>query len=422
MTARDAAGEARAPRGRAGTPGDRGGRLDRRAWLRGAVAATASGLLGGRGAGAGEASAIRIGTHLSATGRMAGAAQRVQRGLTIAVQTFQRARGYPVEVVHHDDESRPEKAAALVEQLVTRDRVVAIVGGYGSHLDGPASEAAERLGVPYVAHFGAISRQFDRRGFKTFFRLAHVSGTVEAEVAFLGSLGVTQVAILHSTEPTAADVASLAREMATAHGITVALFEGFEPRLADWKPLLARVRQAGAPFLVGVGYVQDYLAMVGGCKAVALSVDGVLGAWSFTGVPRRLGLLAENLFGVAYWAPGSAPPPARKEEVTFIGAYARAFEAIPDEPAMGGYVAGRVLLDAAERASRKEGLTPSVVRNELAATDLVTPIGRVAFDAEGSPRTVVNAVIQVHEGRENVVFPPDRAAARAKYPAVPWRT
>jgi len=370
----------------------------------------------------GKSQVIRIGSHFPTSGRMSEAGQKVQKGAQVAIQAFEKRSGYKVEMIQYDDESNPQKGVGLVERLAGRDKVVAILGSYGSHIAGPASEVAERYGVPYFAHLGATSRQFDKRGFKSFFRFGHVPGYVEAQVGFLTDLiKVKQVAILYSSELASADVASLLKETLGAKGVAVSVFERFEPNTVNFQPLLLKVRDGKVPFLVGVGYTQDYLTMIRDAKTLDLPVQGFLGAWAFGAVLEKLGPLGETLFGAAYWAPGAAPAPARAEEKAFMEAYEREHKQAADYLGMAGYVATRLVLEAAERADARGALTPAGVTAELQKVDVVTPMGRVAFDSEGNPRHFLNIVFQVQGGKELVVFPTDRATGKLKYPAVSWR-
>ena len=58
--------------------------------------------------------------------------------------------GRPIELVFEDSQGIPEKARAAVEKLITRDKVVAIVGEHQSSAVLAAIEVAHRLKVPYI--------------------------------------------------------------------------------------------------------------------------------------------------------------------------------------------------------------------------------------------------------------------------------
>jgi branched-chain amino acid transport system substrate-binding protein len=58
--------------------------------------------------------------------------------------------GRPIELIMEDDQGIPEKARAATEKLITRDKVVAIVGEHQSSAVLAGIEVAHRLHIPYV--------------------------------------------------------------------------------------------------------------------------------------------------------------------------------------------------------------------------------------------------------------------------------
>ena len=60
------------------------------------------------------------------------------------------------------------RQSRAVEKLAGMDKVNAIVGGYGSNLVGPASEAAERYDTPYLTT-GAVDPSFRPKNLRTSF-------------------------------------------------------------------------------------------------------------------------------------------------------------------------------------------------------------------------------------------------------------
>src|SRR3990172_4281568 len=58
--------------------------------------------------------------------------------------------GAKIEVIFADHQMDPEIGASETERLITEEQVVAIVGAYASSVTATASQAAERLGIPFV--------------------------------------------------------------------------------------------------------------------------------------------------------------------------------------------------------------------------------------------------------------------------------
>ena len=75
---------------------------------------------------------------------------------------------YKIEIKYYDDESNAQRATALVERLITEDKVNFVTGPYGSGSTFPASSVAEKYGIPMVIAHGASTTIYDR-GYKCIF-------------------------------------------------------------------------------------------------------------------------------------------------------------------------------------------------------------------------------------------------------------
>ncbi len=99
--------------------------------------------------------------------------------MRVAIQMFNaRSGSYKIRLQVIDDESTPAKAVSAVEKLVS-DGAVAVIGGYGSNIIGPASDASNRLNTTYITA-GAVSDELTARGLKTFFRSTTTPATSAA--------------------------------------------------------------------------------------------------------------------------------------------------------------------------------------------------------------------------------------------------
>ena len=78
---------------------------------------------------------------------------QVKDGVEVAAKMINDAGGVlgrPIELVFEDTQGIPEKARAAVEKLITRDKVVAIVGEHQSSAVLAGMEVAHRYHVPYI--------------------------------------------------------------------------------------------------------------------------------------------------------------------------------------------------------------------------------------------------------------------------------
>ena len=108
----------------------------------------------GTGAASGADCPIKLGgiAPLSAPGTVVGG-EAMRDAMLIAEEDINAAGGVlgcDVEVVIADSEGLPEKAAAIMEKLITQDGVVGVGGGYHSSVGVASKDIADARGVPVV--------------------------------------------------------------------------------------------------------------------------------------------------------------------------------------------------------------------------------------------------------------------------------
>jgi branched-chain amino acid transport system substrate-binding protein len=371
---------------------------------------------------AAAAEAIVIGEINSRTGVLSAQGRAIAQGIRIAVEMQNAAGGVagrPVRLLERDDEGRPERAVAAAEELTSRRRVAALIGGYVDSLVGPVSEVAERSGTPYVAT-ASLDERLTRRGYRWFFRVSSLAPYVRVTVGLLTDVIRPQrVAIIHSSTPGATQLARRQREALAAAGIAVPVLEPFSPGLADFTPLIGRIRDAGADVLLSDAFFADHLLVVRQMARTGTRVRGFLGAFGleFPATIAELGSAAEGLLGTTAWQPGVFVPAAPAESRAFTDAYRARFGQEPVPVAMHGYAAARALLAAAADAIAGGGAADgAALRKALGRVAVETPLGRVGFDARGDPLAYQRAVVQIQQGRHVVVYPPAAATAPLVYP------
>ena len=128
---------------------------------------------------------IKIGAIYPFTGPMAGTAQMLKDGVTMAVDIinnkydfdflFADTEGLPnldgakIEIIWADSAGDPKTGMSEAERLITSEGVVALIGCYQSSVTKTASQVAERYGIPFV-NGDSSSPQLTERNFNWFFR------------------------------------------------------------------------------------------------------------------------------------------------------------------------------------------------------------------------------------------------------------
>jgi branched-chain amino acid transport system substrate-binding protein len=79
----------------------------------------------------GDPNAIAIGEYASLTGREAAFGQSSHKGTMLAIEEINAAGGLlgkKINLIYEDNRSMPGESATIVKKLITRDKVVAVLG------------------------------------------------------------------------------------------------------------------------------------------------------------------------------------------------------------------------------------------------------------------------------------------------------
>lgn len=360
-----------------------------------------------------------VGAEIPLTGAMARAGAGMQEGISVAVEVFNRTNGkHTVKVITADDESAPAKAIAAVEKLAGQG-VVAITGGYGSNNISPASDAANKLGLPYITS-GGVDDNLTARGYKTFFRINNTAGYQKAVMGLLDEMKVKSVSVIFSTKEATADLAKDVQKELAAKGAAVGM-HAFDPAITDFKPILNKVRLQDKPeAILMVGYENDYVGILRAAKVLKPDVKAVIGVWSLA-TPKMAADFPDLMPSVYGTALLPFPAEFRTEDgKLFAETYKRLFNKEPDYLGQFGYVQSMILFEAIARAADKGTLKKGGVAEELAKTDRDTLIGRVRFNDKGDNINFVHRMGQHQDGKIAIVWPSDAATGKMNFPGVPW--
>ena len=159
-----------------------------------ALAALAFGLAGGQAL---AADPVKIGVYLPLTGQNAFGGQLELEGVQLANKEMPSVLdGRPVELVVVDNKSDKVEAANAVKRLIERDRVVALIGTYGSSLAMAGAEITEKAKIPGVGT--SCTNPLVTMGKKYYFRACFIDpyqGAAAATYA-VEKLGFKKAAVL----------------------------------------------------------------------------------------------------------------------------------------------------------------------------------------------------------------------------------
>jgi branched-chain amino acid transport system substrate-binding protein len=367
-----------------------------------------------------DAKEILVGVELPLTGTYARAGRGTLEGISLGVDMFNRKNPkYPVKLATVDDESSPAKAVAAVEKL-TAQGVVAIAGGYGSNLTGPASEAANKVRIVYLTS-GGTSSELAARGLKYFFRTNGIVGYSKGLEGLFSEMGIKSASMIYSTKDATSDLARMVEKDLRARGLKVAM-HSFDPNISDFKPIINKIKvQDRSELIVMFGYENDYVGIIRAAKVLKPpTVKAMVGVWSLATPKMAADFpdLMPNVFGAAMLSYPVNYKNAEGRE--FAEAFKKQYKKEPDYLAQYGYVQAQILCEAINRAAEKGTLANGGLAAELRKTNRNTLIGKVAFDQTGDNPYFLQRMGQHQNGKIVIVWPKEEKTGAVKFPAVPW--
>ena len=350
---------------------------------------------------------------------------------TINAQGGMEVRGkrYPVELVFYDDKSDPPTSAKLTEKLITDDKVDLLLGGFGSSQVIAASAVSEKFRFPMISGAASTLKLFDR-GFKYYFSLlGKAPEEVRGCVEILPTLRPRPetVAIIGANIPFTADAAEGFKLYATKLGLTIVHFELFPMALADYNPLLNKVKDKKPDVLLAGSHSLVAIRTVKSMKEIDFSPKAVFFSYGPT-VPdfiQSLGSDADYVFAASEWTPNL---PYRDKIFgtarDFYHRYSKRFGRAPDYVEAAS-VAGALIL---QQAVQEMGLISPLkdrdrekIMQYLYANRFDNFYGPIRFAPDGANEIHPPVVVQVQGGRLVHVFPPETAEGKPIYPMKPWK-
>ena len=117
-----------------------------------ALLAACSGGSGSSGDAAGDT--IRIGEFASLTGKEATFGTSSHRGTLLAIKEINAAGGVlgkPLQLIHEDNRSLQGESATIAKKLITRDKVVALLGEVASGRSLEVAPIAQQYRIPMIS-------------------------------------------------------------------------------------------------------------------------------------------------------------------------------------------------------------------------------------------------------------------------------
>lgn len=340
---------------------------------------------------------IRIGEYASITGKEASLGQSSHNGTMMAIDDLNAAGGVlgrPLLLITEDTQSKPGESATAAKKLISRDKVVALLGEVASSRSLEAAPVAQLAKVPMISPASTNPKVTETGNyiFRTCF-IDPFQGPVMAKFA-QEKLRAQRVALMVSNSSAySIGLAKFFREAFTANGGTIVLEQKYAEGDKDFKAQLTAIKAAGVDAVFNPGYYNEGALIVLQARDLGLTLP-IFGAdsWEAEALIELGGKAIEGAYLCSHYSPADPSPRVQN----FVQAYKKRFGTTPDSNASLGYDSVLVLVDAIKRAGSTDR---AKIRDALAATkNFAAVTGNITIDAQRNASK--NAVIiQVRNGK-----------------------
>ncbi|MCD6049882.1 MAG: ethanolamine utilization protein EutJ [Verrucomicrobia bacterium] len=325
---------------------------------------------------------IKVGEFASLTGKEATFGISSHEGTLLAVEEINAAGGIlgkQVKLITEDTQSKPGESATVVNKVIARDGVIAVLGEVASSRSMEAAPICQKNKIPMISPSSTNPKVTESGDY--IFRVCFIDpfqGTVMANFASQ-TLKAKKVAIFTDAKSDySKGLAKFFKEKYLANGGTITSELDYNGGDKDFKAQLTTIR-GGSPDAVFVpGYYTDVALICIQAKQLGLNVPLLGGdGWE----SEKLTEIGKDAVEGHYFSTHYHPEVGSEISKKFLENYKKRFNGkIPDALAANGYDSMLMLADGIKRAGGTDG---TKLRDALAATkDLVLVTGTITINKQ----------------------------------------
>lgn len=351
-----------------------------------------------------SADSIKIGAIGEMTGGNASYGTSMMRGFNLAVKEINAAGGVDgkkIVLVEADTKSEPAEAANAMSKLINQDKVSFVSGIFTSSSAIAACNISETAKVPYLAVGAtnpAVTVAKDGSTKPNTFRVCFIDpfqGTVGANFVTNELKAKTAAIYIDNSSDYSKGLADFFKKSFTANGGSVVAEEAYLQKDTDFKAVLTKIKATNPEIIYVPGYYEEVGKIIKQARELGITVPIVGGdGWDSPKLPEIAGAEAlNNTFFTNHYSPDADSA----ESKAFVAAFEKEYNQKPDAPAVLGYDALKLMVDAIKRAGAAD---PAKVSKALAETKSFNAVtGALALnDKHDAVKSVT--IIKFQDGKQ----------------------
>ena len=348
------------------------------------------------GAGGGET--IKIGEFASLTGKEATFGISSHEGTLMAIEEINAAggvNGKKLELLTEDDQSKAGESATVVNKLISRDNVIAILGEVASSRSLEAAPICQQNKVPMISP-SSTNPDVTKTG-DYIFRVCFIDpfqGTVMANFA-TKTLKAKRVAVFTDVKSDySKGLAKFFKEQFKANGGEIVSELDYNGGDKDFKAQLTSIKGENPDAVFVPGYYTEAALICVQAKQLGLTAPLFGGdGWEASTLVEIGGEAVDGNYFSTHYHPAISTDVSKQ----FVAHYQKRYNGkMPDAMAGLGYDSVLVLIDAIKRAGTTDG---AKVRDAIAATkDFQAVTGKITIN-ENRDASKSAVILKVEGGK-----------------------
>ncbi len=351
-----------------------------------------------------SADTIKIGAIGEMTGGNASYGTSMMRGFNLAAKEINAAGGVDgkkIVIVEADTKSEPAEAANAMSKLINQDKVSFVSGIFTSSSAIAACNISETAKVPYLAVGAtnpAVTVAKDGSTKPNTFRVCFIDpfqGTVGANFVTNELKAKTAAIYIDNSSDYSKGLADFFKKSFVANGGSIVAEEAYLQKDTDFKAVLTKIKATNPEIIYVPGYYEEVGKIIKQARELGITVPIVGGdGWDSPKLPEIAGADAlNNTFFTNHYSPDADSA----ESKAFVAAFEKEYNQKPDAPAVLGYDALKLMVDAIKRAGAAD---PAKVSKALAETKSFNAVtGALALnDKHDAVKSVT--IIKFQDGKQ----------------------
>lgn len=328
---------------------------------------------------------IKVGVILPLTGELAPYGKKIENGIRLAVDDFNKTSKTKVELVVEDDKGETNSTVNAFDKLMNVDKVKIVIGTLTSGGTLAIAPLAQKNGVLLLSPSASNPKLTESGSF--IYRVwtsDNLDGIVSAEYCF-NNLKLRKMAISYQNNDYCLGLKTIFEEKFKALGGEIVETAGYNEGDKDFKAFVTKLKSTNCDGVYLPGHPIGISSFLKQSKEIGLTATFI----SNVAVEDKdfLGLAGNASEGLYYTSPAFDIKSENEIVKTFVASYKAKYNEDPDIFGVKGYESIDVIL----KAFATGGLTPAEVCKYIDNTKKFTSIeGDLIFDNNGDVVTAVS--------------------------------